>query len=170
MSNAWNCWKDAEKGQYTEDDAFPPDGETLAEAERRLFGEPLDNKDALAYEDDQDAFFYLHWYDGAASGQSEGGEAEKGRYYIVCRSYRGNNAIRKVPKDREAIFSTMHDDFKLPFGKFKGQRLADVNVHYLDWMLSLDNLYPATRAAILGHLGIARAEEWEALDGDSEDN
>lgn len=47
--------------------------------------------------------------------------------------------------------------FKAPFGKYKGKTfdeiaMSDKGLKYLDWMRGLDNLYPATRAALAAYL------------------
>lgn len=42
--------------------------------------------------------------------------------------------------------------FVMPFGKYVGRPLEQVPCGYLEWLLSLDNLYPKTRLAILKFL------------------
>lgn len=54
-------------------------------------------------------------------------------------------------------------EFIVPFGKFKGTKLRDVeDLTYLDWMLSLENLREGTRAAIMTWLKLpANARDLE---------
>lgn len=42
---------------------------------------------------------------------------------------------------------------RVPFGRYKGQRFEDVPDDYLDWLYSLEDLYPDTRKAV--------GAEWE---------
>jgi hypothetical protein len=37
---------------------------------------------------------------------------------------------------------------RMPFGKFKGRRLADLPAEYLDWLYSLETLYAPTARAV----------------------
>lgn len=52
-------------------------------------------------------------------------------------------------------------DTILPFGKHKGQKLSEVPVRYLDWMLSID-LSPQLRADIEAYL--KTQAEYEQMD------
>jgi len=58
-----------------------------------------------------------------------------------------------------------HDELKVRFGKYKGERLADIDVRYLDWLIGCDWLRDPLKKTITEHLR-GRAE-WAAL-GDDE--
>ena len=46
-----------------------------------------------------------------------------------------------------------HKDFVMPFGKYKGQKLEDINdLLYLDYVLGFDDLFENTRKHIAGYL------------------
>lgn len=40
----------------------------------------------------------------------------------------------------------------MPFGRFKGEPLAEVPTDYLQWLLSLDDLRPELRSAVMAEL------------------
>jgi uncharacterized protein (DUF3820 family) len=56
------------------------------------------------------------------------------------------------------------DDFVMPFGKYKGKKLDEIPLTYLDWLLGKVELYPETKRAIKEYLTdpvIARELEQE---------
>lgn len=72
---------------WQEDDARPPDAETLQEAWSRIFGEPYPaHETVLARHDGGDADYFLF----------PGGK-------VVCESYPGNDAIYQLKEDDTSI-------------------------------------------------------------------
>lgn len=57
----------------------------------------------------------------------------------------------------------MNNDYRLTFGKHKGERLADIPVKYLDWVLGED-FDAGLLAKIKAHL--ETRPEWHALGED----
>jgi hypothetical protein len=57
-------------------------------------------------------------------------------------------------------------DFKMPFGKHKGEALADIPVGYLDWMIGQDWMdeKPDLKRRIEDHL--ATRPEWQQMSDD----
>ncbi len=49
----------------------------------------------------------------------------------------------------------------LPFGKHKDKHASDVDAHYLDWMIGLENLREPFKSQLLAHLE-TRAD-WKRL-------
>lgn len=56
--------------------------------------------------------------------------------------------------------------YKMTFGKHKGERLRDIPVGYLDWLIGEDWLSNYTKEIITRHLETSRAAEWSALADD----
>jgi hypothetical protein len=56
------------------------------------------------------------------------------------------------------------DDFVMSFGKYKGKKLDEIPLTYLDWLLGNVEMYPETKRAIKDYLtdpAIARELEKE---------
>lgn len=49
---------------------------------------------------------------------------------------------------------------RMPFGKHRGEPVADLDEDYLSWLLTLDNLSPQLRAAVADQLGVQDREDW----------
>jgi hypothetical protein len=58
------------------------------------------------------------------------------------------------------------ENFRMPFGKHKGELLADIPVHYLDWMIGQDWMdeKPELKERIEDH--VATRPEWQRLGED----
>jgi hypothetical protein len=54
-------------------------------------------------------------------------------------------------------------DTILRFGKYKGAKIRDVPVEYLDYLLGWDELYPSIRADIEAYL--KTQADYDAMDG-----
>lgn len=53
-----------------------------------------------------------------------------------------------------------HEDFKMPFGKHKGDALKDIaDLTYLDYIVGFDDLYDDTKAALEGFMGQDHIQE-----------
>jgi hypothetical protein len=50
----------------------------------------------------------------------------------------------------------------MPFGKHKGRKLSEINTHYLDWVLGLDNIRPELNEAIVKEL--SKRQDWAQMD------
>ena len=60
----------------------------------------------------------------------------------------------------------MNDEITMRFGKYKGERLADIPVSYLDWVIGQDWLGDPLNQQIVEHLETSRAKEWSELSED----
>lgn len=75
--------------------------------------------------------------------------------------------ISKERMQKRAVATTRTTgDFVMNLGKYQGQRLGEIPVDYLDWILGQDWLWGATRDAIKSHLENERKSEWEELERD----
>jgi hypothetical protein len=64
-------------------------------------------------------------------------------------------APEKIVVQEKVVYQNQspYAEFSLSFGKHRGERLADVPVSYLLWILeNFEDLWPATRKAIEGYM------------------
>lgn len=54
-------------------------------------------------------------------------------------------------------------EYKMPFGKHRGEKLSDIPIGYLDWLLGID-LQPETRTAIEAYLATQAEYDQEPKD------